>query len=118
MPKAVGLIARLHDVAMVGEAVQQRGSHLGVAEDARPFGKRQVGGNQHAGVFIELGQQVKQQGAARLAERQVTQLIEDDQVHAHQAQGNPARLALRFFLLQGIDQIDRGVKPHALGRAV
>lgn len=41
---------------------------------------------------------MKQQVAARLAERQVTELIENDQIHAQQTQGNPARFALRFFL--------------------
>ena len=65
-------------------------------------------------MLIELGQQVKLQGAARLAERQVTQFIEETKVHAHQAQGNPPGLALHFFLLQSVDQIDRGVKSHAL----
>lgn len=75
LPKAVRLIARLRDVAMTSEAIQQRGSHLGAPEDARPFGKCQFDGDQHAGVRVELGQQMKQQDVARMAERQVTQSL-------------------------------------------
>jgi hypothetical protein len=30
---------------MMGEAVQQRGRHLGVAKDGRPLAERQIGGD-------------------------------------------------------------------------
>jgi len=43
-----------------------------------------------AGVLVQLGEQVKQQGAAGLAEGQVAQLVQDDQVHAHQCGRSPA----------------------------
>jgi hypothetical protein len=64
-------------------------------------------------VLVELAQQVEQQGAACLAEGQVAQLIKDDQVHALQARCDAACLALGLLLLQCVDQIHRGVKPHA-----
>src|SRR6266700_2869101 len=35
--KAIRLVARLHDVTVVGEPVEKRGGHLGVAEYAGPF---------------------------------------------------------------------------------
>ena len=38
----VALVARLHDVTVVREAVQQGCRHLGVPKHARPFGKVQV----------------------------------------------------------------------------
>ena len=44
MLEAPALIARLHDVAVVREAVEQGGCHLGVAEDAAPFREGEVGG--------------------------------------------------------------------------
>ena len=75
MHEAVGLVARLDDVAVVREPVQQRRGHLRVAEHAGPFLEVQVGGDHHAGVLVELAQQVEQQGPARLAEGQVAQLI-------------------------------------------
>ena len=51
----------LDDVAVMGQPVKERRTHLHLAEDVSPFGKRQVGGDQHAGAFIELAEQVKQQ---------------------------------------------------------
>ena len=59
--ESVALIAGLDDMAVMGQTVKQRRGHLRAAEDISPFGKRQVGGDQLARVFIELAEQVKQQ---------------------------------------------------------
>ena len=40
-------VAGLDDVAVVRQTVEQRRGHLGIAEHARPFAKRQVDGYQH-----------------------------------------------------------------------
>ena len=57
----MALVARLHDVAVVREPVQQRRRHLRVAEHAGPLGEVQVGRDHHAGVLVQLGEQVEQQ---------------------------------------------------------
>ena len=72
---------------MVGEPVEQGCGHLGIAKDGAPLAEAQVGGDGHAGALVELAEQVEQQGAARCAERQVAQLVEDDEVKAEQALG-------------------------------
>jgi hypothetical protein len=51
---------------VVREAVEQRGGHLRITEDARPFGEDQVRGDDHAGVLVRLGQRVKEERASRL----------------------------------------------------
>jgi len=48
----------------VREPIQQRGGHLCVAEDLGPFREAEVGGDDHAGAFVELAQEVEQQRAA------------------------------------------------------
>jgi hypothetical protein len=35
----------LDDIAVMGQAVEQRSGHSGVAEDVRPFAKGEVGGD-------------------------------------------------------------------------
>ena len=50
--ESVTLVARLHDVAVMREPVQQRGSHLRVAEHAGPLGEREVRRDQHAGALV------------------------------------------------------------------
>lgn len=113
--EAVGLIAGFNDVAVMGEPVQQCRGHLGITEDSGPLGKRQVGGDQNAGVLIEFGQQMEQQCSTGLAEWQVSKFIQNDQVHAHQAHGYAPRISLGLLLLQRIDQIHRRVEPDTFG---
>ena len=48
----------------MGEAVEQRGGHLGVAEDAGPFAEAEIGRDDDAGALVELAQQVEEQRAA------------------------------------------------------
>ena len=114
MPEAERLIPGLDDMAVMRQPVEQRGGHLGVAEHTRPLGESQVGGDHHAGVLVELREQMKQQGPTGLAEGQIAQFIENHQIHTQQPQGDPARLAGCLLLLQRIDQIHRREETHPL----
>ena len=49
---------------MVRHAVQQGCSHLGVTKHLHPFSEVQIGGDDQAGLFIELANQVEQQSAS------------------------------------------------------
>jgi hypothetical protein len=42
--EAPAVVASLDDLAVVGQPIEQRGGHLGVAEHARPFAESEVGG--------------------------------------------------------------------------
>ncbi len=56
MQKAARLIAQFNDAAVMGESIEQRRGHLGIAKHVRPFGKGQVGHDNHTGVLIARGQ--------------------------------------------------------------
>lgn len=43
--EAPAVIAGLDNVAVMGEPVEQRRGHLGIAKDARPFAEGEVGGD-------------------------------------------------------------------------
>ena len=62
--EAPAVITCLDDVAVMGDAIEQRGGHLGIAEHGRPFAEGQVGGDDHRGLLVELADQVEQQLAA------------------------------------------------------
>jgi len=96
------------------EAVEERGGHLGITEHAGPFAKAQVGCDNEAGALVEFTQKVEQQRATRSAERQISQLIQDHQISFHQHLSDFSCLALGLFLLQRIDQLDRGEEAHTL----
>jgi hypothetical protein len=58
-PPAV--VAGLDDVAVVGDAVEECGGHLGVAEHGGPFAEREVGGDDHRGPLVEFADKMEQQ---------------------------------------------------------
>jgi hypothetical protein len=95
----------------MGQAVEHGGGHLGVAEDLGPIGEGEVGGDQHRGVLIELADQVEQQLSAGLAERQIAEFVDDDQIVAQQFLGQSAAAAGGLLLLELVDQIDEIEEP-------
>ena len=69
--EAPGLVACFDDLAVMGEAVQERGGHLGIAKHCRPFSEGEVGGDDDRGALVELADQMEQQLAAGLGEGQI-----------------------------------------------
>lgn len=62
--QAPGVVAGLKDVAVVDDAVEQHGGHLGVAEDLPRVGEGQVGSDDQTGALVELVDEMKHQRAA------------------------------------------------------
>ncbi len=65
------LVAGLDDLAVVRQAIEERGGHLGVAEDGGPFAEGQVGGDDDRGALVEPADEVEQQLASGLCEGQI-----------------------------------------------
>jgi len=61
MAEAVGVVAGLDDVAVVGDGVEQRGGHLGIAEDLDPLGEGELGGDDQGGALVELADQMEEE---------------------------------------------------------
>ena len=78
--EAPALVSGLDDVAVVGEAIEERGGHLGVAEHGRPFAEGEVGRDDDRGLLVETADEVEQELATGLGERQIAELVEDDEV--------------------------------------
>lgn len=112
--EAEAVVSGFEDVAVVGEPVEQRGGHLCVAEDARPFTEAEVGGDDDAGALVQPAQQMEEQRPSRGAEWQVSQLVENDEIGVNEPIGDLSRLALRLLLLKRVDQFDRREEPHSL----
>ncbi len=91
---------------MVGELVEHGRGHLGVAEDLRPVGDGEVGGEDDRGVFAKLADQVEQLLVAGLAEGQIAQLVDNDQVVPQPGLDEPTALAGDLFLFELVDEID------------
>src|SRR5260370_6997447 len=63
------VIAGFDDIAVMSEAIEQRGGHLGVTEDAWPFTEGEIGGDDDRGAFVEPADEMEQELAARVGER-------------------------------------------------
>ncbi len=85
--------------------VEERGCHLGIAEDGDPFTELQVGGDDDAGFLVEFAYQMEQQRAAGLWERDVTQLINNDAIQWRQLPDDLPGITLGLLPDQGVDQI-------------
>ena len=82
------------------------------AENGRPFAEAEIGREDDRGALIEATDQVEQQLAARLRERQIAQLVEDDEVEAGEIVGKPTLAAGSSLGFEAIDEID-GVEETA-----
>jgi hypothetical protein len=53
--EAPAFVAGLDDIAVVSEAIEQRGRHFRIAKDARPFAEGEVGGDDDRGALVFVG---------------------------------------------------------------
>ena len=96
-------VAGLDDVAVMGQAIEHGGSHLGIAEDLGPIGEGKIGGDEQRGVLIGLADQMEQELTAGLAEREIAEFVDDDEIVAQQLLGQAATAAGGFLLLELVE---------------
>ena len=100
---------------MVGDAVENGCGHFGITEDADPFGKATIGGDENGSFFVELADVatkqllcavMKQQCVTRGREREVAEFIDDDGVALTELFGQTSNSSLSLFAIQQVDQIN------------
>ena len=84
------VVAGLDDVAVMGQPIEQRGGHLGVPEHTGPLAEGKVGRDDYGCPLIEPADEVEQKLATGLGEGQISELVQDDEVHPGQMLGKPA----------------------------
>src|SRR5204863_8734257 len=85
------VVSGLDDIAVVGQSIEQRSRHLGIAEHTRPFTEGEIGGDDDRGALVEPADEVEQELTAGLGEWQIAEFVEDDEVHPRQMVGKTAR---------------------------
>src|SRR5262249_27373921 len=91
---------------MVGEPIEQRRGHLGVAEDARPFAEGEVRSDDDRRPLVEPTDEVEEELSARLREGQIAELVEDDEVQAREVVREPPLTPAARLDLEPVDEID------------
>ena len=97
---------------MMGQPVQQGRGHAFALEDLAPLAERQVAREQQAGPLIAIREDLEQQLRPGPAERQVAQLIADQQVQSVELAQEAIELVLLLGLLQAGHQVRRREEPH------
>src|SRR5581483_7982317 len=104
------VVAGLDDVAVMGQPIEQRGGHLGVAEHTGPLAEGKVGRDDYGCALIEPADEVEQKLATGLGEGQISELVQDDEVHPGQMLGKPALPPVAGLGLQTVDEVDHIVE--------
>lgn len=104
-------VAGLDDVAVMRQAIEHGGGHFDVTEHLGPIGEGEVGGDQERGVLVKLADEMEQQLPAGLAEWEIAEFVDDDEIVAQQLLGQASALAGSLFLLELIDEIDEVEEP-------
>src|SRR5258708_14067958 len=112
--EAEAVVSGFENVAAVGETVEQRGRHLGVAEHGGPLAEAEISRDDDAGALVEFAQQMEEQGPSGGAERQVAKLVEDDEIGVGEPRRDLAWFALKLLLFERVDELAAGEEPDAL----
>ncbi len=79
LTKAIAGSLDLDDDGVMEKAVEQRGGDNGVAEDLTPFSEAAVGGEDHGSFLVTSIDQLEEEIAAALDDRQITDLVDDQE---------------------------------------
>jgi hypothetical protein len=102
---------------VVGETIEECSGHLWLAEHAGPFAEGEIGGDDDRGALVELADEMEQQLAAGLGEREIAEFVEDDDVEASEIVGDASLASGSTFGLELIDEIDGGEEAPARSSA-
>jgi len=92
----------LDDDGVVEQPVKQGGGDDGIAKDLSPLGKAAVGGEDHRALFVAGIDELKGEIASAVHDRQITDLVDDEQRGAAEPADALAQLALTLGLGRGM----------------
>ena len=104
----------LYDLGVVEQAVEQRGGDDLVAEDVAPLAEAAVGGEDHGAALISSVDELEEQIGAAWSDREVADLVDDQQGIAGNEADALLELALAFGLGQRGDDVGQGAEVDAL----
>ena len=102
----------LDDDGVVEEAIEQRGGDNGIAEDLSPFGEAAVGGEDHGAALVAGIDQLEEQVAAAGNDREVSDLIDDQERGPAQEANALAQLAFSLGLGERTETASAGYVEH------
>jgi hypothetical protein len=62
--EAPAVVSGFDDIAVMGQAIERCGRHLGICEDARPFAEGEIGGDDDRGALVTWGEANRTEASA------------------------------------------------------
>ena len=98
----------LDDDGVVKQTIEKRGGDDGIAEDLAPFGEAPVGSEDHGTPLVAGVDELEEQIPAAWNDRQVSDLIDDQERGATEEADTLAQLSFAFGLGEGTHDIGQG----------
>jgi len=98
----------LNHHGMVEQSVEQGGGDDGIAEDLAPFGKAAVGGEDHRAFLVARVDELEEQVAAAVGDRQVADLVDNEERGSAEPTDAFMQLAFALGLDEGADDVGEG----------
>src|SRR5690242_16375249 len=98
----------LDNDGVVEQPIKQGGGDDGIAKDLSPLGKAAVGGQDHRALFVAGIDELKEEITAAVHDRQITDLVDDEQRGAAEPADALAQLTLTLGLGEGADDVGKG----------
>ena len=103
--EAVGLGAGLEDVRLVRDTIEQRLAQPGVREHLSPFGEREIRRDHERDGLASLRDHLEQQLGTDVGERDVTKLVDAQQLEAGIASDDAGQLVLLSRVAEEDDRL-------------
>jgi hypothetical protein len=105
VPEAVAVTADVDHVAVVQEAVDERGGHDVVAEDLAPLLEAPIRGEDRGGGLVASGHELVEEHGAVAGDGQVADLVDDEERRVGERLEAVAELGGGLGLLERGDQV-------------
>ena len=103
-------VSCLNDFAMMSESVEHCGCHFFIPEDLWPFTKAEIGGDHDRGLLVEFRDEMKEELTTVIREREVSQLVEHEEVKTKESGRDLSSLPGHLVLFKVIGQIHKVIE--------
>jgi hypothetical protein len=111
--EAPGLGAGVDDVRAVREAIDDGLREPRIGEDLGPFAEGQVGGDDQAAAFVALGEDLEDELGGAVGQREVAELVDDDELGAGVTGNDAGELAAALGFLEFVGEPGEGGEADA-----
>src|SRR5690606_12208896 len=114
LPQAIAIAADREDLAVMEQAIEDRGRHHGIAEDAAPLADRAIAGDEHAAALVAARDELEEEVRGFGLEWEIAELVDDQKLRLRPVREPLLESMLELGLAQLRDECVRGDEEDAV----